>query len=212
MPAHANGTIPNAHQRKHWMLRVKVDFKKPMRAKRRLNKRVIKARRVAPRPLGLLRPIVRPSSIKHNHKVRLGQGFTSHELRLSNISRAEAKQIGISVDRRRQNRSVEAMQVNVDRLKQYKANLVLFPKNKKKALKGEATEEEMKMAQQFRGKTIMPLPKHKFALEEDQVINPKIQKMNVVSIAKQARIVGRKWGIRAKKAAEAAAEANVMKK
>lgn len=76
----------------------------------------------------------------------------------------------------------------MDRLKEYRAKLVLFPKNKKKTLKGEATEEEIKMAQQFRGKTIMPLPKHKFTLEEDQVIDPKIAKMNIVSIAKQVCI------------------------
>merc|ERR1711915_34791 len=211
MPAHANGTIPNAHQRKHWMQRIHVDFKKPFRAKRRHANRVKKARKFAPKPIGLLRPIVRPSCIKHSHKLRIGQGFTKQELRMAKLSLPFAKQFGIAVDKRRKNKSIEATERNVERLKEYKAKLIIFPKSKKKTLKGEASPEEIKMATQYKGK-LMPLPKEKFELEEDQLVNPKLAKVNVFSVVKQARVYERKWGIRAKKAAEAAAEANVMKK
>merc|ERR1712098_71657 len=62
------------------MRRINVDFKQPMRAKRRAAKRVQKARVLAPKPTGLLRPIVRPSCIKHSHKLRLGQGSPSKNL------------------------------------------------------------------------------------------------------------------------------------
>merc|ERR1712098_756742 len=102
------------------MRRINVDFKQPMRAKRRAAKRVQKARVLAPKPTGLLRPIVRPSCIKHSHKNRLGQGFTKQELRMANLSLPFAKSFGIAVDKRRKNKSMEATERNVDRLKEYK--------------------------------------------------------------------------------------------
>lgn len=47
------------------------------------------------------------------------------------LSAAFARTIGISVDPRRRNKSVESLQVNVQRLKEYRARLILFPKGKK---------------------------------------------------------------------------------
>merc|ERR1712180_66468 len=211
MPAHANGQVGNAHQRKHWMKRIKVDFKQPMRKIRRAKKRVIKARKIAPRPVGKLRPIVRPSCIKHSHTLRAGKGFTRNELKLAKITIKEAKQIGISLDKRRMNKSVEAMQTNVDRLKEYRSKVILFPRSKKKKSKGDATEEECKMAQQFKG-TIMPIKRTLPVMEEDALVDEKFRKANIFSIQRQERMTARKWGIRKKKAEEAAAEAEVLKK
>lgn len=51
------------------------------------------------------------------------------------ICKKEAMGIGISVDYKRKNRSVEAMQKNIQRLKEYKSKLILFPKKKKKPKK-----------------------------------------------------------------------------
>ncbi|MCP6116976.1 60S ribosomal protein L13, partial [Klebsiella pneumoniae] len=66
-----------------------------------------------------------------------------------------ARTIGIAVDPRRRNKSVESLQINVQRIKEYRARLILFPKGKK-VLKGEANEEERKLATQLRG-PLMPV-------------------------------------------------------
>ena len=49
----------------------------------------------------------------------------------SGLNPAFARTIGIAVDPRRRNKSVESLQVNVQRLKEYRARLILFPKGKK---------------------------------------------------------------------------------
>jgi large subunit ribosomal protein L13e len=43
-----------------------------------------------------------------------------------------AATIGIAVDHRRKNRSLEGLQENVARLKAYKAKLIVFPRRSKK--------------------------------------------------------------------------------
>lgn len=52
-----------------------------------------------------------------------------------------ARTIGIAVDARRRNKSVESLQVNIERLKEYRSKLILFPLKSKtnKIKKGEAT-------------------------------------------------------------------------
>lgn len=50
------------------------------------------------------------------------------------LNPAFARTIGIAVDSRRRNKSVESLQVNVQRLKEYRARLILFPKGKKVSL------------------------------------------------------------------------------
>ena len=47
---------------------------------------------------------------------------------------------------RRVNKSVESLQENTQRLKEYKSKLILFPLNAKKPGKGEATAEEISKA------------------------------------------------------------------
>jgi hypothetical protein len=55
------------------------------------------------------------------------------------IQRNFARTIGIAVDHRRKNKSVEALQANVQRLKEYRSKLILFPKKMSKPKKGEAS-------------------------------------------------------------------------
>merc|ERR1719378_1823612 len=62
------------------------------------------------------------------------------ELKDAGMSKKEAQSVGISVDVRRRNRSVEALQLNVQRLKEYKAKLILFPVKASKPRKGDATQ------------------------------------------------------------------------
>lgn len=59
------------------------------------------------------------------------------------IPRKLAPTIGISVDTRRQNLSVESLVDNVARLKEYRARLILFPRKTGQQKKGDATKEEV---------------------------------------------------------------------
>ena len=52
-----------------------------------------------------------------------------------------APTIGIAVDHRRRNRSLESLQENANRLKAYKANLVVFPRRAGKPKAGDASAE-----------------------------------------------------------------------
>ena len=56
------------------------------------------------------------------------------------MSKGFARTIGIAVDHRRRNKSVESLQTNVQRLKEYRSKLILFPVHaNKKPRKGDAT-------------------------------------------------------------------------
>ena len=61
----------------------------------------------------------------------------------------QAKTIGICVDHRRRNKSVESLQINAQRLKEYQSKLVLFPIKASKPRKGDASEEDIKKATQL---------------------------------------------------------------
>ena len=49
------------------------------------------------------------------------------------------------------NKSVESLQLNTQRLKEFKSKMILFPINAKKPRKGDATAEEMSKAVQLTG-------------------------------------------------------------
>ena len=80
-----------------------------------------------PRPLGKLRPAVRGQTKRYNSKVKLGKGFTLEELKAAGIPAKLAPTIGIAVDHRRTNKSLESLQQNTNRLKGYMSKLVLSP-------------------------------------------------------------------------------------
>merc|ERR1711874_581012 len=152
-----NNIIPNGHFRKDWQRMVKTWFNQPMRAKRRRAARATKAAAIAPRPVaGLLRPVVRCPTFKYNTKARLGRGFTLDELKAAGINKKTARSVGISVDYRRRNLSMESLQQNVQRLKEYKSELIVFPRKEGKPKKGDATPEELKLAKQLAG-DVLPL-------------------------------------------------------
>jgi len=165
--------------------------------------RAIRARQLAPRPAkGPLRPVVRCPTVRYNSKLRFGRGFTREELKVAGINRDFAKTIGISVDHRRRNRSVESLQVNVQRLREYKSKLILFPRRPNKPKKGEATAEEVKTAKQLKGTLmrIRPVQKH----EKARVITEDEKKFSAFTALRQARAHARLFGIRQKRAKEAA--------
>lgn len=154
-----NNEIPNRHFHKEWQLRIRTWFNQPMRKRRRRAARAAKAAKIAPRPTdGPLRPVIRCPTNKYNLYVRLGRGFTLEELKEAGISFKFAPTIGIAVDPRRKNRSVDAMQENVQRLKEYKSKLLLFPRNPAKPKEGEASKSDMSVAEQYTGK-LLPITK-----------------------------------------------------
>nr|CCD13498.1 unnamed protein product [Trypanosoma congolense IL3000] len=151
-----NNAIPHVHQRKHWNPcssqkgNIKVFFNQPAQKQRRRRLRLLKAKKIFPRPLKALRPQVNCPTVRYNMKRRLGRGFTLEELKAAGLNRHYARTIGIRVDSRRKNKSEEGMNINVQRLKTYMSKLVLFPLSRKTTQKGEASEAEMKAARQDR--------------------------------------------------------------
>jgi len=123
----SNYQIPNAHFHKHWQRRVRTWFNQPARKLRRLASRRERAAELFPRPTESLRPAVRCPTNRYNKKQRVGRGFTLDELKTAKIGVAFARSIGIAVDHRRKNKSVEGFQTNVQRLKAYKERVVLYP-------------------------------------------------------------------------------------
>lgn len=83
-----NNVIPNGHFHKDWQRWIKTWFNQPMRAIRRHKTRVVKARRIAPRPVaGALRPEVSCQTFKYNTKKRSGRGFSLEELKVCTVYR-----------------------------------------------------------------------------------------------------------------------------
>ena len=60
-------------------------------------------------------------------------------LQQAGLNKHQAKTIGIAVDYRRRNRSVESLQQNVQRLKEYRSKLIVFPRKLSQPKKGDAT-------------------------------------------------------------------------
>lgn len=71
------------------------------------------------------------------------------------INKRFAQTVGISVDHRRTNKSTESLTLNVQRLMDYKARLIVFPKTADKFKKGDSSKEEIADAEQLKGE-IMP--------------------------------------------------------
>ena len=116
----------------------------------------------------------------------------------------QAQTIGISVDHRRKNKSLESLQRNVQRLKEYQSKLILFPIKSSKPRKGDATEEDIKKATQLEG-GVMPV-KQVVKRQRAMELTDDLKKFKAFNSIRQARAVARLWGIRAKKAKEAEAD------
>ncbi|KAK4572419.1 hypothetical protein RGQ29_030744 [Quercus rubra] len=107
-----NNVIPNGHFKKHWQNYVKTWFNQPARKERRR----IGGRRLSnlPRPTtGKLRPIVHGQTLKYNMKV---------------FPRSMHSPLGLQLIIAEGIVSLEGLQANVQRLKTFKAKLVVFPR------------------------------------------------------------------------------------
>merc|ERR1712151_1315784 len=171
--------------------------------------RKAKAAKLAPRPAaGLLRPVVHPPTQRYNMKLRLGKGFTLEELREAKISPKLAPTIGISVDHRRKNRSVEGLQENVKRLLAYKSKLVIFPKKagKKGVKKGDTPRSELKNVAQNTLKEIIPIERPSTEIEA-RAITQAEKDEEVFRKIRKARTDKKYFGAKQKKAKAAAEKA-----
>ncbi|CAB3980078.1 60S ribosomal L13 [Paramuricea clavata] len=209
-PKH-NNMIHNNHFHKDWQRYVKTWFNQPGRKKRRREARVKKALRVAPRPFaGAIRPVVRCPTFRYNTKVRAGRGFTLEELKNAGISRKVAPTIGIAVDHRRKNRSQESLQANVQRLKEYKSKLIIFPRKASKPKQGDSEASELEMVKQLQG-DVLPIQRMTMPIKARQITDEE-RNVSVFTTMRMARANKRLLGIRAKRAKDKAEEAALKKK
>ncbi|XP_043713213.1 60S ribosomal protein L13-1 [Telopea speciosissima] len=200
-----NNVVPSGHFRKHWQNYVKTWFNQPARKTRRRLARQKKAVKIFPRPTaGPLRPIVHGQTLKYNMKVRAGRGFSLEELKAAGIPKKLASTIGISVDHRRKNRSLEGLQANVQRLKTYKAKLVVFPRRARKFKAGDSSPEELATATQINA-DYMPIALEKPSVELVKVTE-EMKSFNAYAKLRLERTNERHIGARMKKAAEAEKE------
>uniref|UniRef100_A0A0D6R217 60S ribosomal protein L13 n=1 Tax=Araucaria cunninghamii TaxID=56994 RepID=A0A0D6R217_ARACU len=197
-----NNVVPNGHFKKHWQRYVKTWFNQPARKARRRTARQKKAVKIFPRPTtGPLRPIVHCQTQRYNMKVRAGRGFSLEELKAAGIPKKLAPTIGIAVDHRRKNRSLEGLQSNVQRLKTYKAKLVVFPRTARKFKAGDSNAEELAAATQVQG-TYMPIVQEKPSVELVKVTD-EMKSFKAYAKLRVERMNKRMVGTRMKRAAEA---------
>ncbi|XP_055812320.1 60S ribosomal protein L13-1 [Solanum dulcamara] len=200
-----NNVIPNGHFKKHWQNYVRTWFNQPARKTRRRVARQKKAATIFPRPTaGSLRPIVHGQTLKYNMKVRAGRGFSLEELKAAGIPKKLAPTIGIAVDHRRRNRSLEGLQTNVQRLKTYKAKLVIFPRHAKKVKAGDSSAEELANATQVQG-PYLPIVREQPAIELVKVTD-EMKSFKAYGKLRIERTNARHVGVRLKRAAEAEKE------
>lgn len=205
MAIRGNNVIPNNHFRKYWQKYVRTWFNQPGRAKSRRNARQARAAKIAPRPLGLLRPAVHPPTVRYNFKLRLGRGFTLDELKKAKISAKQARTIGISVDHRRRNKCEESLATNVARLEEYKKKVMVLPTGSKPK-KGDTPRSELKDAKLATGKVIMPLTKGSLRVKA-RAITADDKAKSAYRVLRKARVDKKMFGKRLKRAADKAAAA-----
>jgi len=172
MVKHNNRLVKN-HFKKDWERHVKTWFDQPAKKLKRRKKRHEKAVKIFPRPVtGLLRPLVHGQTLKYQAKIRFGRGFSLEELKLAKIPVKEARTIGIAVDHRRNNRSLEIQTANVQRLNLYKSKLVIFPRKPGHPKKGDSSQADLEAVVQqtepFPYKIVEPRDKARAITEKEK--------------------------------------------
>merc|ERR1712226_616880 len=200
-----NNMIAQEHFKKYWQRYVKTWFDQPAKKKARRLARQQKAAAVAPRPVaGSLRSLVHPPTARYNSKVRVGRGFSLAEIKAAGLGKREAQSLGIAV---------EYQEANVQRLREYRSKLVVFPKHAKHAKKGWVdTAAADSVVDQVRG-TVMPVPAKNNKCKA-RAITPEEADQHTVRMLKAERNNARLIGYRAVKLKEKAdkAEQDKLKK
>jgi len=137
------------------------------------------------------------------------------ELKEAGIPKKLAPTIGISVDPRRQNLSTESLAVNVERLKAYRARLILFPRKLGQHKKGDASKEDVKAVKNTVSSLKAGLPIIHASTEIKEIKKsemPKAVEGGAYRKLRDARSDARNAGKREKRAKEKADEAAAAKK
>lgn len=207
MAVRGNNVIPNNHFRKWWQKYVRTWFNQAGRKKTRRNAREAKKAAIAPRPLGFLRPAVHCPTVRYNHKVRAGRGFTLDELKKAGIARKKAASIGIAVDHRRRNHCEESLKENADRLKLYMSKLMIMPRKGSKVKKGDTPRSEIEGAKLAAPcKSVLPITKPVLRVKARK-ITAEEKSTSAYKILRKARVDKKMFGRRLKRAADKAAAA-----
>ena len=191
-----NNVIPNGHFRKHWQERVMTWFDQAGAKKRRRMARAQKAAAAAPAPAGLMRPVVHCPTLKYNRKVRAGKGFSLVELKKAGISRKIARKLGVSVDHRRRNKSVEGLEANAKRLSAYKSKLIIVSGPAVKGVE-KGSIENVKLA------TAHFPAVASTKIEKAVKLSSELVDFNAYTTLRKSQGIARYHGIRAKRAEEA---------
>lgn len=206
MAVRKNNAIPNNHFRKWWQKYVRTWFNQAGRKKSRRTARENRRALVAPRPLGLLRPVVRPPTVRYNFKLRVGRGFTLDELKKAGIPKKKARSIGVAVDYRRHNKCEESLKENVSRLQEYQSKLLVMPRGTK-AKKGDSAKAALKDAKLNTCKTVLPVPKPQLRTKARQ-ISTEEKATSAYKVLRKARVDKKMYG---RRLARAAKKANASK-
>lgn len=165
--------------------------------------------------------MIRCPTRRYNMKVRYGRGFTLEELKNAGLNSKFAKTIGISVDHRRQDTSMETRDLNVKRLKTYLAKLILFPSknsrrlakkgdsNPKKLIVPNASAEKINSAaakKQIKEKEVIPIQGQKLR-EKPQGITGEMKNEKCYYKIRVEKVKAKYAGIRKKRADLAKKEA-----
>ncbi|KAL8496205.1 hypothetical protein ACS0TY_020063 [Phlomoides rotata] len=158
--------------------------------------------KLSPEDLTKALEIVAQDNVNFNAKVE--EVELDINAQAAGIAKKLAPTIGISVDHRRRNCSLEGFQTNVQRLKTYKAKLVVFPRRARKVKAGDSSPEELASATQVTG-TFLPIVSEKPTVELVKV-SEDMKSFKAYDKLRLERTNKRHAGVRAKRAAEAEKE------
>lgn len=136
-----NQIISKNHFHKDWKRWIQQNFNQVFKKNHRHQLRERRSRQLAPTPIHHLQPIVRCPTSRYNTKQRLGRGFSLAEIRSIGLNKKEARSIGIKVDHRRRNKSIESLLINKQRLQDYKSRLIILPSGEKRLLEKDPVRE-----------------------------------------------------------------------
>jgi large subunit ribosomal protein L13e len=117
------------------------------------------------------------------------------------VNPSAAASLGVSIDRRRQNRSQESFNLNVQRLKEYKAKLVVFPRKAKVSKQGDSSAADLgSIGAQVSTAAAFPVQANE-GKTKARVITKEEKAAKVSAVLRKERTDAQRWGARLKLAA-----------
>ena len=116
--------------------------------------------------------------------------------RASRFRSSDSSEPAKGCDHRRKNRNTESLQLNAQRLKEYKAKLIVFPRKRGKPKAGDADVAELEKAEQLKG-PLLPMPAA-FTQEEPVTITDAMKGVEAYHTIRMARADFRLFGVRQK--------------